>query len=248
MTTESKLNAGILNWVFTIPLMLYILYSKKHAFISSFIVMIYEVTNVYLSADYGYANSFYGVPNFFLAYSLIWLLADIYITHNRLIKQKIMVHATQDSLTGAYNRLSLQQHIESYHHQNPLSLCLLDIDYFKQINDKYGHGVGDQVLSRLVKIISQHTSVQQVYRIGGEEFVMLFKDELAIATKKSEEILTIINSSDYQDIHPDLSLSFSAGVTKLSHADDLSEVLRRADDYLYQAKQSGRNKVMSELS
>ncbi len=248
MTTESKLNAGILNWVFTIPLMLYILYSKRHAFISCFLVMIYQVANVYSSADYGQAYSFYGVPNFFLAYCLIWLLSDLYITQNRLIRQKIMVHATQDSLTGAYNRLSLQQHIESYHHQTPLSLCLLDIDYFKKINDKYGHGIGDQVLSRLVNIISQHTSVEQVYRIGGEEFVLLFKDDLAIATKKSEEILTIINSSDYQDIHPELSLGFSAGVAKLSHEDDLSDVLRRADDYLYQAKQSGRNKVMSDLS
>ncbi len=248
MTTVGKLNAGILNWVFTIPLMLYILYSKRHAFISSLVVMVYEIGNVFRADDYGQADSFYGVPNFFLAYGLIWILADIYVTKNRQIKQQMVDHATKDPLTGALNRLPLKQYIESYTEKEQVSFCLLDIDFFKLINDKYGHDIGDQVLIRLVEIIIESTSATQVYRLGGEEFVILFNSELPVAVNKVEEILTVVNSSDYQDIHQEIKLSFSAGITKLSYEDGISEVLKRADHYLYKAKKSGRNKVMSEMS
>jgi len=248
MTTVGKLNFGILNWVFTIPLMLYIFYPRRHAFVTSLVVMFYEIGNIYRADDYGQASSFSGVPNFFLAYGLIWVLADIYVTQNNHIKQKMITQATKDPLTSALNRLPLKQYIESYTHSEPVSLCLLDIDLFKLINDKYGHDIGDQVLIRLVKIIILKTSGSQVYRLGGEEFVILFNDELTAAVSKTEEILTIVNSSDYHDIHHELTLSFSAGVTRLTDEDGLSEVLKRADHYLYQAKNSGRNKVMSELN
>jgi len=248
MTVIGKLNAGILNWVFTIPLMLYILYLKRHAFITSLIVMLFEIVNLYHSENYGQTESFVGVPNFFLSYVLIWLLAALYMTHNSKIKQRLTYHATQDPLTGALNRLSLKQHVESYNYNNPISICLLDIDYFKQINDKYGHGIGDQVLILLVKIISQETSALQVYRVGGEEFVILFNDELSTGIKKAEEILAAVNSYNYNDIHHELTLSFSAGITKIHHNESLSDVLKRADNYLYQAKNSGRNTIMSELN
>jgi len=248
MTTIGKLNAGILNWVFTIPLMLHILYSKKHACITSLAVMLYEMGNIYQSDAYGQTDSFSGLPNFFLAYGLIWLLANIYVTQNNHVKQKIIVQATKDPLTGALNRLPLKQCIEANTDKSPLSLCLLDIDFFKLINDKYGHDIGDKVLIRLVDIIVQKTSSTQVYRLGGEEFVIVFNDELPVAVSEAEEILACVNSNDYQDIHHGIALSFSAGVTMLRNGDDLSAVLKRADDYLYKAKSTGRNKVMSELN
>ncbi len=248
MTSIGKLNAGLLNWIFTIPLMFYILFSKKHAFITSLMVMFYEVFNLYYAGDYGQVASFVGLPNFFLAYSVIWLLANLYVTQNSDIKQKILVHATKDSLTGAFNRLSLKQRIEYYVSDNPVSICLIDVDLFKKINDKFGHDIGDKALVRLVELISQNTSESQVYRVGGEEFVILFNDRLDAAIKKSEDILSAVNTCDYQGIHNELSLSFSGGVVELGKEESLSSVLKRADKYLYQAKDSGRNKIMSELN
>lgn len=248
LTSIGNLSAGLLNWVFTMPLMMYILYSRKPAFITSLIIMLFEVGNVYFADTYGKAESFVGLPNFFLSYCLIWLLADIYERQNSDIKQKILVHAIKDPLTGAYNRLPLKQNIDSHNHNKPMSICLLDIDLFKQVNDNYGHDIGDQVLIRLVEIITKKTSSIQVYRLGGEEFAILFNDELSVAVIKAEEILDTVNSSDYQDIHQELTLGFSAGIATLLASDSLSDVLKRADHYLYLAKNAGRNKIMSELS
>lgn len=247
LTTIGNLSGGLLNWVFTMPLMIYILYSRKQAFITSLAVLIYEVINVYFADTYGKAESFVGVPNFFLSYSLIWLLADIYERQNSEIKQKILVHAIKDPLTGAYNRLPLKQNIESHNHKKPMSICLLDIDLFKQVNDSYGHDIGDQVLIRLVEILTTKTSSIQVYRLGGEEFAILFNDELSIAVTKAKEILATVNASNYKDIHHELTLGFSAGVATLLTSESMADVLKRADYYLYQAKNSGRNKIMSEL-
>lgn len=187
--------------------MFYILYAKKHAFITSLLVMFYEIVNLYYASDYGQVASFIGLPNFFLSYLLIWLLAALYVAQSSSIKQKIMVHATRDSLTGALNRFSLKQRIENYKFEEHLTICLIDVDHFKQVNDKFGHGIGDQVLARLVEIISEKTSKSQVYRIGGEEFVILFSDELSIAIKKAEAILALVSVYDYQDIHHELTLA-----------------------------------------
>jgi len=248
VTMAGNLDAGLLNWVFTIPVMLYFLYPKKHAFIVSFIIMFLQTVNVYYSASYGHAEAFRGIPNFVLAYGLVWLLANIYETSNNTMKFKIIDQATKDPLTRALNRRALQLYFNSMNSDDvQVSLCMLDVDFFKKINDKYGHDSGDLVLIELVKILTEQTSSAQVYRIGGEEFVILCDGDLSTAISKMKQVLHVINSTSYDEIHQELTLSFSAGVVQLDNNKSMSDILKQADHYLYQAKNSGRNKIMSEL-
>ena len=248
MTFVGNLSGGLLNWVFTIPIMLYFLYSKKHAFIVSFIIMLFQTVNVYYEASYGGAESIRGIPNFVLAYGLVWLLANIYESTNNTMKLEIIDQAIKDPLTGALNRRALSQSFKSLNTSNrSVSLCMIDIDFFKKINDKYGHDIGDLVLIRFVKILTEQTCFSQVYRLGGEEFAILFHDEFSVAITKVNAILRTVNTMDYDDIQPSLTLSFSAGIVKVEQNSNMSNILKQADEYLYQAKSSGRNRVVSEL-
>jgi diguanylate cyclase len=249
VTTIGTLSSGLLNWVFTIPLMMHILFSKKHAFYISSAVMIYQSINLYFSASYGLAASFVGVPNFILSYSGIWFLTHLYITHNQQIKFKISEQATRDPLTGALNRLSLNEYFEAAINSNqPLSLCLLDIDFFKQINDNYGHDVGDRILIKFVRFLRDTISADQVYRIGGEEFVILLPEKLPLAAQKINDALDVLMSNHFEDAQQGLTLSFSAGVVYSTKENNLSKLLKEADVLLYQAKNSGRSNVKSILN
>ena len=160
MTLVGDMSGGLLNWVFTMPIMLYFLYTKKHAFITSFIIMIFQTANVYYKGSYGSTESFHGIPNFVLAYGLIWLLANIYENNNNAVKLEMIDQATKDPLTGALNRRALLQNFKSFDPiACPVCLCMIDIDFFKKINDKYGHDIGDLVLIRFVKILTEQTDL-----------------------------------------------------------------------------------------
>jgi diguanylate cyclase (GGDEF)-like protein len=249
ITFVGDLSGGLLNWVFTIPIMLYFLYRKKHAFIASFIIMLFQTANVYYEASYGSAESIRGIPNFVLAYGLIWLLANIYETNNNTMKLEIIDQAIKDPLTGALNRRALLQSFKSLNTSiSSVSLCMIDIDFFKKVNDKYGHDIGDLILIRFVKILTEQTCFSQVYRLGGEEFAILFHDELSVAITKINAILRVVNTISYDDIQPSLTLCFSAGIVQIEQSSDISNILKQADEYLYQAKNSGRNRVVSSAS
>lgn len=248
MTFVGDLSGGLLNWVFTIPIMLYFLYPKKHAFIASFIIMLFQTANVYYEASYGGVESLRGIPNFVLAYGLIWLLSNIYETNNNTMKLEIIDQAMKDPLTGALNRRALLQSFKSLNTSiSSVSLCMIDIDFFKKINDKYGHDIGDLVLIRFVKILTEQTCFSNVYRLGGEEFAILFHDEFSVAITKVNAILRAVNTINYDDIQPSLTLSFSAGIVQVEQNSNMSNILKQADEYLYQAKNSGRNRVVSAL-
>lgn len=142
-----------------------------------------------------------------------------------------------DPLTGCLNRRALQQDAQ---HAEPYALLLLDLDFFKQINDHYGHDAGDAALVFVTKRLQQVAPTW--YRIGGEEFVLLVQshtphDVLTIATRCREQIASTAMPWQQQQIQ----LTVSIGVS-LSHA-DLSSALRAADVALYAAKTRGRNQV-----
>ena len=155
--------------------------------------------------------------------------------------------AVTDHLTGLYNRhrfsIEMQEALDIYkRYKTPVSLAVIDIDFFKKINDTYGHAIGDYVLVTFAKILRQKVrSTDKPARWGGEEFVVLFPStELDEAVVAVENFLTTIRKFHFRDVG---EVTFSAGVTKLETGDDAESFMHRADLLLYDAKNKGRNRV-----
>ncbi|MDH5765702.1 MAG: GGDEF domain-containing protein, partial [Gammaproteobacteria bacterium] len=179
---------------------------------------------------------------------------------NCLNQQRIKEIGYQDALTQAYNRryfdLRFKDEIErSLRLDHDLACIFVDVDFFKQVNDTYGHHVGDLVLMRMVSIIKEQVrACDIVARYGGEEFVIaLPNSDVEVATEISERLLTTISSEKHDFYGNELSITVSIGLTafnagehnEAANADDLAVLLvEQADNALYQAKNNGRNQIV----
>jgi diguanylate cyclase (GGDEF)-like protein len=189
--------------------------------------------------------------NHILAVCAIWLTAILSYLYLRsmLTLQPLAEH---DQLTRAYNRHYLmekaREHIEmGRRYQIPLSLILLDIDHFKKINDNYGHRAGDHVLKHLARLLQQHIrQVDTVCRYGGEEFVILLPMVvLEEALTTARRIQHALAQSPVRWETTNLRLTVSMGVAEwLDEQRDIEDLIAEADKALYQAKTSGRNRIM----
>lgn len=155
--------------------------------------------------------------------------------------------ASTDKLTGAWNRRHFEQIASSemsrgLRHNQPLSILMLDIDYFKHINDKYGHQIGDAVLVQLTHILTENIRTSDVLtRWGGEEFIILTPfTSIHEATDLAQRLRLKIAKTDFSSVK---NITISLGVAQFQSAENLSNFLKRADTALYQAKNSGRNTV-----
>ena len=161
--------------------------------------------------------------------------------------------AITDSLTGLYNRHYLNTHMESLMDDarktgNPLSVIILDMDHFKQVNDTYGHDCGDQVLKQLSERITNNIRGSDLAaRIGGEEFVVLMpKTETSIAQMVAERLRKSVESTPFEITHRvgQISKTTSIGLTTFAPSDNAATFMKRSDEALYSAKNGGRNKVV----
>lgn len=178
-------------------------------------------------------------------------LASIAIEHDRA-RRKLEYQAHMDFLTGIANRRHFVECAEielarSQRYGSPLSLLMLDVDFFKQVNDRYGHKTGDVVLQRLTQALQQKLRpMDMLGRLGGEEFAILLPETNEAQAMEAAERLrcAVADNRIKLDEHTQLSITLSIGVTTLS-ADDqsLDGPLRRADNALYAAKRTGRNRV-----
>ncbi|HYN77718.1 MAG TPA: diguanylate cyclase, partial [Lamprocystis sp. (in: g-proteobacteria)] len=177
------------------------------------------------------------------------------ITERRHLQDKLRQQATTDDLTGITNRrhfLDLAQ-IETrraLRHAHPLSLALLDIDHFKQINDVHGHAAGDQALLELTRICRGNMREIDVFaRFGGDEFVALLPETgRAEARAVMDRVRLALAARQPVDLGGSpVAITISVGVASLARdGDSLDALLMRADQALYQAKNAGRNQVMTE--
>ncbi|MBJ7552244.1 diguanylate cyclase [Marinomonas ostreistagni] len=159
--------------------------------------------------------------------------------------------STTDYLTNLPNRRAFENALKdemgkSKRHDQPLSVAVLDIDHFKMINDTYGHDAGDYVLKELAnRLISDQRSGDVFGRIGGEEFGLILPHtnvrEAAIAC---ERYRTLLSEQPYIYESNDLDLTVSVGVCMYDGDEKQFELIKRADNALYEAKNSGRNKVV----
>jgi len=168
-------------------------------------------------------------------------------------RQKLKELANRDPMTNLYNRRCLYEISNELiniakREKNPLSLIMFDIDKFKSINDIYGHIVGDEVIKIFAKLLLQTRGCDIAARIGGEEFVLLLpntdqKGAYEIATQIREDVEKL----KCQVLsYPPISFTVSGGVSTLllENDNEIDQVLHRADKALYNAKKSGRNKII----
>ncbi len=184
-------------------------------------------------------------------------VAEIYHSQSQTAGQKtheyreLKMQASRDALTGVANRgrleTQLAKMLEELKQTNgafPVSVIFLDVDHFKSINDTYGHSVGDRVLVELAKLLQHETySGELVGRYGGEEFVLLCPDTAEDdAVRRAERLRQALAASDIGGIE-DRKITASFGVGEVHLNDTVQSAFERADQCLYEAKQTGRNKV-----
>ena len=169
------------------------------------------------------------------------------VTSETMMHLEIEKIASTDKLTGVYNRhkfeeLFILEAERSRRFDSPLSLILIDIDYFKDVNDTYGHDVGDDILRRLAKVIKDNIrNLDVLARWGGEEFIVLAPntdlDKVRILAEKLRLAIQTFNFPTVKNI------TISAGASILEANDSYETLFKRADQALYNAKNNGRNQV-----
>ena len=160
-------------------------------------------------------------------------------------RDQLLHLATKDSLTGAGNRRALDSKLTELvnsfqRNQEASSIILLDLDHFKKVNDIHGHAAGDRILKSLTEIINLRIRVtDSLYRIGGEEFVVVLDgQDLHRAAHLAEQLRTLV---DANELVPDQTVTISLGVAELKDGEGPNDWLHRADEALYRAKDAGRN-------
>ncbi|HLU06141.1 MAG TPA: GGDEF domain-containing protein [Woeseiaceae bacterium] len=162
-------------------------------------------------------------------------------------RDQLLQLARKDPLTGAGNRRALDEKLAEVcaaqaRANTPASLVLIDIDNFKEINDEFGHAIGDQILVRLTEIIELRIRVtDSLYRIGGEEFVVVIEGQTKDkARRMAEQLRTLVEANE---LAPEGSVTISLGVAELAIGESPDEWIRRADLALYESKRCGRNQT-----
>lgn len=170
------------------------------------------------------------------------------ITDRKELERRLKQAATHDPLTGALNRAGIEPHLESslagaLRSAQPMSVALVDIDGFKQVNDIYGHSLGDSVLVQLVSILRRRLrKADSLARWGGEEFLVLLPNTDGDgALQLAEKLRQAVEQAVFEHHQP---LTISIGVATAKTDDSLKSLLRRVDHFLYAAKYAGRNQVM----
>ncbi len=159
--------------------------------------------------------------------------------------------AYHDTVTGLFNRRSILEKLNEWllheqRYKGRLAVAMLDIDHFKQVNDIYGHRIGDRVLSDIAAVMSR--SIRQtdfVGRYGGEEFLIILpRTDIAGATKMGERIRAAVEGTPMHGANgTNFAVTVSLGVAECCDGDDEDLLVGRADAALYKAKDLGRNRV-----
>ena len=169
------------------------------------------------------------------------------------LNEKVERLSIADGLTGLYNRRFLSERLKDEYskalrYQTPLSFLILDVDFFKRVNDTYGHQVGDNALVAVARVLQQSVRDSDlVARYGGEEFsILLPHTGLDNALAVAEKIRLAVSEAGVEGMGEQrLTISIGASGLPDDKVHSVDELVRRADEALYRAKESGRNRVVS---
>ncbi|MBC3765162.1 GGDEF domain-containing protein [Neptunicella marina] len=244
-TLVSKLVNGLFIWTFIVPTIFYLLFGQRHGFWATLVIGVIQVINILNKENVALYNSDIVAINFACAYFAIWLVSRTYEINRSKSQQALQQLAMKDSLTGAYNRLALKKFFEEQSVQSKeLTLVLIDIDYFKAINDDYGHEAGDHLLTEFTHLLQKKAGESQVFRLGGEEFCLLLPLNAEQAVTLTNDVRQHMLQAEFLYKKDSFHFTFSAGIAAYKDNRNLSDLLADADKKLYRAKRDGRNQVI----
>lgn len=207
-----------------------------------------------LGALVGYASihpgtvfdSHYQMVSFLVTTGMASILAFIFAYRTRNQRDQLQRLASKDPLTGARNRRAMSEELQmavaaKQRSNTDFGVLAMDLDHFKQINDRFGHHVGDRVLTEFASLVKSHSRKQdRLYRLGGEEFLLLLPDtDSAGLQAAAEHLLQQVNQGLSS---PGGAVTVSIGGANLQHEESWESWLHRADQQLYAAKHGGRNR------
>jgi len=172
---------------------------------------------------------------------------------NAKIHKKINELSVTDELTGLYNRRKMDEVLEAEFNKakrygGSMSVMILDIDYFKSVNDFYGHKAGDVVLSQIGGILRRSIrNIDTATRYGGEEFVIIlpqtdFNSALSVAKK----LKSLVRNSKFTSVEREITVSIGIASMPDDGINAVDDILKIADDFLYEAKNSGRDRIIGQ--
>lgn len=173
------------------------------------------------------------------------------LKHSKDRQRSLQRRVSIDELTEVLSRRQIMEDLKRCmqqakdHHQN-LSIIMLDIDYFKRVNDQYGHQAGDLVLMQMAKRFKTSVrNVDMVGRYGGEEFLVVLPDaDIETSQQIAERIRAHVVSSPINNVEFTINVSVSGGITMFKDDDNIESLIDRADKALYKAKEDGRNRMV----
>ena len=247
-------SVGIFAWIQTIPIILYLLLGLRLGLVGS---ILFVSLGLYLYTQHYTEKNPSDSIGFLLDIGMATLAITIFshtYEHTRAQTEKRLIELiSTDYLTGLANRSKLTEVFarERGHAQRndaPLALVYLDIDHFKQINDRFGHEIGDQALRHFATVLSQRLRATDLLcRLGGEEFAALLPNTTAAqAAGVAEELRECLASTPLYVRGTAMQMTLSAGVASLGQdGERLDELMNAADRRTYAAKRAGRNQVVS---
>lgn len=246
-TFVSRVESSLYLWAVALPTVFYLALGLRMGFYWSLVCLSLELVALHFALEEPILVRSAVLLNFILAYIFVWTISHVYEDSRVKGVDRLNALAHQDALTGAQNRLSLVTTFDQRAAQLEGSFLLtLDIDDFKVINDSYGHAAGDEVLKQIVERLAGFVGIQQVYRMGGEEFVVIIHAK-SVREKGLSKLVMLLQDCVmgrkiyFQGI--ELNVTFSAGIEKFSQTQGLDKTLSLADKDLYLAKESGKKRT-----
>ncbi|MCD7042090.1 diguanylate cyclase [Pseudomonas sp. MAFF 311095] len=246
-------SVGIFAWIQTIPIILYLLLGLRLGLIGSLLFVslgLYMITRHH--AEKSPVDDIGFVLDIGLATLAITIFSHTYERTRVLTEQRLIELVTTDHLTGLANRAKLAEVFQresewALRNGSPLALVYLDIDHFKQINDRFGHDAGDQALCHFASVLTKRLRATDLLcRLGGEEFAALLPEARAEqAMLIAETLREHLAATPLELIDQQLNMTLSAGVAVFgSNCEHLDDLLKVADGRAYAAKRAGRNRVV----
>ncbi|MCL1142499.1 GGDEF domain-containing protein [Shewanella gaetbuli] len=247
-------------WIFIVPPVSVYVHGLKQGSINIalfvFITWILMFNPEWVTGQTIYAHEF--KLRLFYSFITISFLSALYeysrtqLYHHAIeLNSKLHKLAHFDELTELRNRRSaqiiLEQQVSDFkEHKTPFSVLLCDLDYFKQVNDKYGHNMGDKVLTEIAKLFRHNLrETDYVSRWGGEEFLFILTDtDFNEAYDIAERIRTAVSQQEIALMDQDIKVTMSVGVQEYQSDMSIDQMINLADKYLYEAKRNGRNRVL----
>jgi len=231
-----------INWIYPGMLMVYFVVSPKKGLLLNFILLALFLPKLIMSLE------IIDLATTLMTIMITNIIAYAFASGLRQQEDKLKKMASEDYLTGAGNRRALSLKVEELqktlrNHDKTATLILIDLDYFKKINDTYGHIQGDEVLIKMVELLGSHFKESNcIFRYGGEEFLVICSNvNIHQAYKKAQEFRQVYKNNIIID---DQEQTISIGVAEYSKEESNEEWIHRVDLALYQAKNEGRDRVI----